>query len=283
MPLIKETAPARRAKCARQLCWLEIDSIRPNPYQPRQSFSDAQLQELADSIRQVGLLSPISVRRMGVKDYELIAGERRLRACKLLGMTHIDAIVMPAFEQESALIALIENLQREDLHFLDEAEALQGLIRDHAMTQEELARRLGRSASSVANKLRILKLSQPLRERIREGGLSERHARALLRLPDEGRRQRVLEEALARHLSVKQLEALVEQVIACPGILAPPRKKPRALFRDHRIFINSVLDTVRMLKSSGINVTSRVEEKEDCVEVVVILPRIGGREVARGS
>ena len=164
---------------------IPVNCILPNPYQPRKVFPDESLQDLCESIRQVGLIQPISVRKLGGPYYELIAGERRLRACRMAGIRRIDAIVLPANDQDSAMVALVENLQRENLSFFEEAEGYYNLINEHGFTQEELARRMGKTQSAVANKLRLLKISPAIRRRLAESTLSERHARALLRIHDE--------------------------------------------------------------------------------------------------
>lgn len=157
-----------------QMELIPIHAVRPNPYQPRKYFSDEAISDLADSIRQVGLLQPINVRRVAA-GYELIAGERRLRACKMAGLTEIKAIILDgAYDRDIAMIAMIENLQRENLHFFEEAEGYQSLIREHGFTQEELATRLCKNQSTVANKLRILKLPRQVKDRIIKGGLTER-------------------------------------------------------------------------------------------------------------
>lgn len=267
--LINHRAPRRGT---RQLYSIPIMRIAPNPYQPRRSFSEAQLQELSESIRRYGLLSPVVVRRAGEEEFQLIAGERRLRACKMLHMERIDALILPAFEQDAALIALIENLQREQLNCFEEAEAYAALIQDHGLSQEELAHRLGKSASAVANKLRLLRLSGELRNKILEAHLSERHARALLKLGSDALRAQALETAIEQQMSVKQLEALIEQMLAAPGPAKP--KPPKALYRDHRFFINTVFGAVKQLKAAGVPAVSRVEEKSDRIEVIVSLPKI---------
>ena len=167
----------------RQLCWLPLSSIHPNSRQPRTDFDEFALMELAASIRQNGLLQPVTV-RPAAEGYELIMGERRCRACRLLGHTHIEAFVLPADDQESALLALVENVQRKNLHFFEEAEALSRLC-GQGMAQDTLARMLGKSPSAINNRLRLLRLEPSVREVICEGQLTERHARALLSLPGE--------------------------------------------------------------------------------------------------
>lgn len=277
--LINHRAPRRGT---RQLCSIPIMRIAPNPYQPRRSFSEAQLRELSESIRRYGLLSPVVVRRAGEEEFQLIAGERRLRACKMLNMERIDALILPAFEQDAALIALIENLQREQLNCFEEAEAYAALIQDHGLSQEELARRLGKSASAVANKLRLLRLNGALRSSILEAHLSERHARALLKLGSDALRAQALKAAIEQQMSVKQLEALIEQMLSAPVKLNPPKR----LYRDHRFFINTVFGAVRQLKAAGVPAVSRVEEKSDRIEVIVSLPKIAahsGHEEGRSE
>lgn len=244
-------------------------SIRPNPRQPRRAFSDDGIAELAQSIQQYGLLSPLVVRRTAPGEYELIAGERRLRALQLLRAEFADAVILNAPNAEAALIALIENLQREQLNAFEEAEAYQRILGEFAMTQEALAGRLGKSPSAVANRLRLLRLSPEQRERILANGLSERHARALLALDGEAERDRALDAVIARKMTVRDFEAYIAQ-----------QKKPRGqakrkmVIRDHRLFVNAVLNTVKDLKSAGVAASAKVVEKEDTVDVVVTLPRI---------
>ncbi len=206
----------------RQVCWLPLSCIIPNPDQPRKEFSESSLMELANSIRQFGLLQPITVRDSQNGRYEIIMGERRFRACQMLGQTHIDAIVLPATSRESAMMALVENLQREDLHFFEEAEAYNSLIDNYQMTQDELSRRLGKSACTIANKLRLLRLDPSLRALIFEENLSERHARALLRLPDGPGRMRIARQAASSNLTVRETEGLVERALSRLPV-PPPR------------------------------------------------------------
>ncbi|MEG0767372.1 MAG: ParB/RepB/Spo0J family partition protein, partial [Clostridia bacterium] len=166
--------PGDMRYASRQIRWIPIESIRPNPRQPRKQFDADALGELAASIRQVGLLQPITVRAIGAQGFELIAGERRLRACQQIGMAQIEAMVLPVHDGDSALMALIENLQREDLHYFEEAEGYLAIMRMHGLSQEELALRIGRSQSAVANKLRLLRLEDPVRTILCEGRLAER-------------------------------------------------------------------------------------------------------------
>ena len=198
----------------REVARIPIDSIRPNPYQPRRVFSQEALEELCASIKQYGLLQPISVRKTGNDTFELIAGERRLRASKMAGMKYIDAIIFSTYEQDSAVIAMMENLQRENLHYMEEAEGYQNLIRDHGLSQDELARRLGKNQSTIANKMRILKLPMPVKRMLLQYNLTERHARALLRLHDEEAQIKVIQIIVAQGLNVKATEDLVERTIS---------------------------------------------------------------------
>ena len=254
---------------ARPVYRIALSSIRPNPRQPRRAFSEDMIAELAQSIRQFGLLSPLVVRRVAPGEYELIAGERRLRALRLLGAEFADALILNAPNAEAALIALIENLQREQLNAFEEAEAYQRILGEFSMTQEALAGRLGKRPSAVANRLRLLRLSPGLRERILANGLSERHARALLALEDEETRSRALDVAIARKMTVRDFEEYIAQV-------KRPRKSPhfKMVVRDHRLFVNAVLNTVKDLKSAGVAASAKVVEREDTVDVVVTLPRV---------
>ena len=256
----------------RQVCWLDMDQIVPNPHQPRREFNDFSLMELASSIRQHGLMQPITVRER-VGGYEIVMGERRFRACRLLGYTHIDAFVTPATEGESALMALIENLQRENLHFFEEAEAYGDLLRQ-GMTQEALARRIGKSASGVANKLRLLKLEPELRQFLMEEGLSERHARALLSLPDGGARMRVARQAAQRKLTVRETEALVQR---CQKRLPvpPPARKVISMVRDHRLYVNAINSVIAQMQETGFDVQTDVREEDHFLELRIRIRKSG--------
>lgn len=254
----------------RRITRIELHRIAPSPYQPRRSFDDASIRELAESIRQVGLLSPLLVRRLGMGEYELIAGERRLRALRMLQQSHCDAIVLGAFDRDCALIGLIENLEREDLHFLDEAEACSRILRQHGLSRDELAAALSRSTSALANLLRLLRLDTETRALIRESGLSERHARALLRLRDRDQLP-FAQDAVRNHWSVRQLEAAIEK-----HMHSKPKIKTDTLIRDNRLVINALRDTVRQLKRIGVQACSRVEDHGDSYDIIVTIRNAGG-------
>lgn len=251
----------------RRICRIELRRISANPFQPRRQFSEEELHSLAESIRRFGLLSPLLVRETTGGNYELIAGERRLRALKLLGASEAEAIITTAFDRDCALIGLIENLQREDLHFLDEAEACKRLLREHGLTQEELSATLSRSPSALANLLRLLRLGRSVKQCIREGKLSERHARSLLRLKDENQQLALARRAVQEQLSVRQLDALIDQQLQAK----PAPNRPAGKIWDNRLVINALRDTVRQLKRIGIPASSRVENHEDSYDVIVTI------------
>ncbi len=263
------------ARPSKQVCWLEMDRIAPNPNQPRKVFEATALRELAESIQQCGLLQPISVRALDAERYELISGARRMAACKQLGMTHIDAIVLSASTRDSALLALIENLQREDLHFFEEAEGYASVLKRFVISQEELASSIGRSQSTVANKLRLLRLEQPVRELLRLHEMTERHARALLRLPEGEERLKAVQQAAARGLNVQQTEALIAQILEKlrKQQEGAPRRKVISLMRDHRLYINAIRDIIQQMKASGITAEYTLQDMGDRIEMRVTMPR----------
>ena len=261
----------------REVARIPIDSIRPNPYQPRRVFSQEALEELCQSIRQYGLLQPISVRKAGNDVYELIAGERRLRACRMAGMTTIDALVFSAYEQDSAVIAMMENLQRENLHYMEEAEGYQNLIRDHGLSQEELARRLGKNQSTIANKMRILKLPASVKALLLEHNLTERHARSLLRLHDEEMQIKIARVIVEQSLNVKATEELVERTISrIYGIEKeerPAANKVSAFVRDTRLYVNSIKTIVQQMQSAGLQPAYDAQETEKGLEISLTIPK----------
>ncbi|MDY4517648.1 MAG: nucleoid occlusion protein [Candidatus Spyradocola sp.] len=264
----------------REVARIPIDSIRPNPYQPRRVFSQEALEELCASIKQYGLLQPISVRKTGNDTFELIAGERRLRASKMAGMKYIDAIIFSTYEQDSAVIAMMENLQRENLHYMEEAEGYQNLIRDHGLSQDELARRLGKNQSTIANKMRILKLPMPVKRMLLQYNLTERHARALLRLHDEEAQIKVIQIIVAQGLNVKATEDLVERTISRMYGIAEEEeseKKPSRIsgfVRDTRLFVNSIRTIVQQMTDAGLAPRFDASEQENGVDIHIWVPNV---------
>ena len=244
-----------------------LSAVAPSREQPRRRFQEDSIASLAESIQRDGLLSP-PVMRPCPGGYELIAGERRLRALKRLGALTVDALVVEATDSEAAILSLVENLQREELHYLDEAEACRRLIQQHGLTQREIAQRLGRSQSAVANLLRLLALPDAVRDALRDAPLGERHARALLRLTGEAEQLSLITRASEEGMSVRALEGILDR-----GERPAPRPV-RIYCRDQRMFVNALLATVRSLNRAGVKAVSRVLEKPDSVEVIVTLPRL---------
>ena len=249
---------------ARQACALPMNRIYPNPRQPRRTFDEYALLELASSIHQHGLLQPITVRAVGA-GYEIVMGERRFRACELLGLSQIDAFILAADQEECALLALIENLQRENLHYFEEAEAYADLL-SRGISQEALARKLGKSASGIANKIRLLKLQPELRQLLAEEGLTERHARALLTLSDPDKRMRVARQAAQQHLTVRETEALAKKAqTRLPGM--PKGRKVISLVWDQRLYVNAIKSVLRQMEEAGIQAELETQELENILEM----------------
>ena len=248
--------------------YIPVKSIKPNPYQPRRNCSTGGLRELSDSIRQYGVIQPITVRQRGFLSYELIAGERRLRASQMAGIEKIPALVIDAGENDSAIISLIENIQREDLSFFDEAEALKSLIDTHNISQEILARKLGKSQPSIANKLRLLRLDLKERSMIVEYNLSERHARCLIRIADRQKRMEILKKICDANLNVRDTEKLVDKTVYEKEKRDRKDKKIK-IFTDIRVFTNTILHAVSSMKESGIDAESTKFENDDYYEYVI--------------
>ena len=251
-----------------QIIQVPLSKIVPNPYQPRKEFESEALSELADSIRQYGVLQPLLVAPGKGDTYILIAGERRLRASTMAGLGTVPVIVSEYTSQQIAEIALIENLQRKDLHYLEEAEGYEKLLTAFHLTQEGMAIRVGKKQSTIANKLRLLKLPIFVRNVLHDSELTERHARVLLKLEDEETQREVLQKVLADRLNVKQTEALVEKTLKDAGKLN--RKKTRlVIVNDVRIYLNSIKEVMETVKASGI--PSSMEQDMDGDDVVVTL------------
>ncbi len=247
-----------------RVVFLPIKAILSNPAQPRKLFRQEPLEELAESIRRHGVLQPISVRRVGVS-YELIAGERRLRAASMAGLTEIPCILMNMDEKESGMAALLENLQREDLDFIEEAQGISTLMTQWSMNQDQTARALGKSQSAIANKLRLLRHSPPVLNALREGGLTERHARALLRLPTEAEKLRVIQVILQLGMSVARTERYIEQLLSARES-TPPKANVGA-------FLKNVNETLARIQRSGIPAVSERRETEDQIVLTITIPK----------
>jgi ParB family chromosome partitioning protein len=258
---------------------LRLEDISPNPVQPRRHFDEEALRELSDSIRSYGILNPLTV-RLRCGRYELVAGERRLRAARLAGLTEVPCILMDVNMEDAGLLALVENLQRKDLDYLEEAEGLRRLIRMFGLSQEEAARRIGKSQSAVANKLRLLKLPEDVLEALRKNGLSERHGRALLRLPDPESQRAALAAMLEQRMNVAAAEAYVEALLSPPEPepeKAPPTekkgRKKTFVMKDLRLFLNTVTRSVDLMKQGGVAADMRREETEDALILTISIPK----------
>ena len=264
----------------RKIVQIPIDSIRANPYQPRKYFSNENLFELAQSISQYGLIQPITVRRTRDGYYELIAGERRLRACGLLGWKSVSAIQADAIDQDSAIIAMIENLQRENLHYLEEAEGYLAIIRQMGFSQDEVAKRVGKNQCTIANKIRLLKLPISVKKQVLNHGLVERQARALLRLHDERLQMEAISEIVDKRMNVKDTENLIERMLkhTYPQDFEgekkpkPPSHRLTTLASDTRLYINSFKDIVKKMSSAGFSPEYDTTEAEDRIEIKIIIP-----------
>lgn len=262
---------------SRKIVSLPVGAIKPNPHQPRRQFEQEELRELGESIRLYGILQPLTVRKTGPTTFELVAGERRLRAAVLAGMETVPCILLNVDAEKSGLLALVENLQRKDLDFIEEAEGLRSLIRTYGMSQEEAARCISKSQSAVANKLRILKLPPELLAKLRSAGLTERHARALLRLEEPEAQAKALEAIIAGDLTVAKTEAYIESLLR-KGAEEEQRKKRKApvvVLKDVRIFLNTVTRGLSMMNRRGVRA---VCERADTDNELVLTIRIPRRE-----
>ena len=255
----------------KQVPELPPGAIHPNPRQPRRFFDPEALEELAASIRQHGILQPLTVRR-GPGGWELIAGERRLRAALLAGLETVPCVERDADEDESALLALVENLQRQDLHYFEEAAAIGEFLRQTGITQEETAAQLGRSSSALANKLRLLRLSPACREQLTRHGLTERHARALLRLEAEEERLAALRQIAEKGWNVAQTEQYIDRRLEQLQS-TPPAKRRTFILKDVRLFLNSVDRGLRMVRDAGIHADCDRQETEEDILLTIRIPK----------
>lgn len=257
------------------IVYLRTDELTPNPVQPRKRFDDESLEELSGSIKSYGILNPLTV-RLRCGKYELVAGERRLRAAKLAGLEEVPCILIDVNMEDASLIALVENLQRRDLDFIEEALGISQLIRMFGMSQEEAARRIGKSQSAVANKLRLLKLPEDVLEGLRENGLTERHGRALLRLTRADRQREALEYIVDNALNVAATEAYIEALLNRPAEPEQPESKGQKrtfVLKDVRVFLNTLSRSIDLMKQGGIDAGMRREETDDSLILTISIPK----------
>ena len=247
-----------------RVVFIPIKNIRPNPAQPRKFFAREALEELAESIRRHGILQPLSVRRVG-SAYELIAGERRLRGAEMADLTDVPCIIMTMDDKESGMTALVENLQRQDLDFIEEAWGISHLMSAFAMSQDQVAKVLGKSQSAVANKLRILRHSPPVLEALRAANLTERHGRALLKLPEEGEKLAAIAVIRKQDMTVARTEKYVEELLA--------QKSPKAPRANVGAFLNNLNQSLARIQSCGVGAISERRETEDKIVVTITIPK----------
>ncbi len=247
-----------------RVVFLPAKNIRPNPAQPRKYFRQEALDELTESIRSHGVLQPLSVRRVGTA-YELIAGERRLRAAVAAGLTDVPCILMNMDDQESGMAAMVENLQRQDLHYMEEAWGISHLMSSFGMSQEQAAKVLGKSQSAIANKLRILRHSPPVLDALREAELTERHARALLKLQDEGEKLAAIAVIRKQEMTVARAEKYIESLLA--------EKSPRQPRANVGAFLNNLTQSLAKIQSCGVGAVSERRETENQIVVTITIPK----------
>ena len=259
----------QRVKSTAEIYNIPQAMIVPNPNQPRKRFDYDELENLAQSIRENGILQPITVRKREDKKYELVSGERRLRAARLVGMVKIPSIVINIDDKNSAMFSIIENLQRQSLNFFEEAKAIEKLVGEYAMSREEVAQKLGLAPSTVSNKLRILRLPEEMRFELARAGLTESHARALLMLEDDNQRARALSIIVDRHLNVAESERMINQMINRNN----RSRNPLRGIRDVRLFINTLNHAVDTIRRAGVEADAARSETEEYIEYVVRIPK----------
>lgn len=259
----------QRVKSTAEIYNIPQAMIVPNPNQPRKRFDYDELENLAQSIRENGILQPITVRKREDKKYELVSGERRLRAARLVGMVKIPSIVINIDDKSSAMFSIIENLQRQSLNFFEEAEAIEKLVGEYAMSREEVAKKLGLAPSTVSNKLRILRLPEEMRFELARSGLTESHAKALLMLEDDNQRARALSIIVDRHLNVAESERMINQMINRNN----RSRNPLRGIRDVRLFINTLNHAVDTIRRAGVEADAARSETEEYIEYVVRIPK----------
>ena len=252
-----------------RVLYLPAARIRPNPLQPRKHFDAGALQELAESIRQYGVLQPLTVRRLA-GGYELVAGERRLRAARLAGLSEVPCLLADVDEESSGMLALVENLQRRDLDYIEQAQGLARLMQQYHLTQEQAARRVGKSQSAIANKLRLLKLSEPVLALLRASGLSERHARALLRIEDEAAQLRLVRLIAENGWTVAKTERYIDELCAKTSQKA---KLGHFVLRDMRVFFNTINHQLDLIRAAGVDAGTEQRETEHEIVLTIRIPK----------
>ena len=258
------------------ISYLSVDEIYPSSVQPRKRFPQESLKELSDSITQYGILNPLTVRKRNGK-FELIAGERRLRASRLAGLKEVPCIIIDANMEEASLLALVENIQRRDLDFVEEAEGISQLIRLFGMSQEEAAQRLGKSQPSIANKLRILKLPSDVLDTLRDEELTERHGRALLRLDGDAAQRQAIRHMVAGHMNVAAAEEYIESILKAPEptLEKEPKATRKTLFvlKDVRVFLNTLTHGLDIMKQGGIDAGMEKHETDTELVLTISIPK----------
>ena len=252
---------------------IPIIKIRPNKAQPRKVFNEEDLNALSQSITENGILQPLTVRKVSTTEYELIAGERRLRASVMAGLRKVPCIVIKCSEKESAVYALLENLQRSDLGMFEEARGVSRLIRRYGLTQQEAAVKLGKTQSTIANKLRLLRLTYEEQEWIENAGLSERHARALLKLGDEGARREALSKIISENLNVQQSENLINLMLSSSPKSNKKQGTSKAVIKDVRIFVNTINKAIDTMRLAGIDAQSDKTDTDNFIEYTIRIPK----------
>ena len=267
-----------KVKEIQEIHQIEVLKIAPNPNQPRKVFNEENIIKLADSISQYGIIQPLTVRKIG-EGYELVAGERRLRAAKELGFTHVPCVIVSINESKSAEISIIENLIREDLNIFEQAEAIESLIDLYGLTQEQIAAKLSNSQSFIANKLRLLRYNNQERDIILRNGLTERHARALLRVIDTNLRAKILDKVISEHLNVASTESLVDAFLNDQNIETKAEYRTYKSINSFYSAINRAIDTI---KNSGVEIKSRRVEGDEFTELTILIPK-QEKEIANQS
>ena len=286
MQFLKRNTRAGRSS----VLWVEPEQIHSAAVQPRSRFPEAELEELAQSVAEYGVLNPLTVRRRGM-EYELIAGERRLRAAKRAGLTEVPCLLLDVDLEQASLIALVENLQRRDLDFVEQARGIAQLIRMFGLRQEECARRLGKSPSAVANKLRLLRLPEDVLMGLRNAALTERHGRALLRLETPEQQRAALGQFIAQEMNVAAAEAYVEALLTQPEAALEAEPEPEAepdrqrtfVLKDVRVFLNSLTRNLALMKQGGIDAGFERRETEDALILTISIPKTRQKEPAEVS